>query len=257
MIELTNGKFTSGLLKRFATSKSSRKFIPFYAKKFKINQNEMKRAINEYDTLHELFIRELKPDARIIHSAPYSVVSPVDGIIEDIGKIESTKNITVKGKIYSIEEMLNNNSVLDKYINGLYMIIYLSPSHYHRIHSPISGHVINQWTLGSRSYPVNRLGLKYGKSPLSKNYRVITEVKHDMGHLSIVKVGAMFVNSIETTHEGDELVKGKEMAYFTFGSTVILLFEKDTFLLDPTIKPPYNIKVGEKIGEIIQRNVKV
>lgn len=253
MIELTNGKLTSGLLKRFATSKASRRMIPSYAKKFKINQSEMKKPLNEYGNLHELFIRELKPGARNIHSEPNTVVSPVDGIIEDIGKIESTKNITVKGKVYSIEEMLDNHSILEKYINGLYMIIYLSPSHYHRIHSPISGQVMNQWKLGSKSYPVNQLGLKYGKSPLSKNYRVITEIKHKTGHVSMVKVGAMFVNSIETTHEGDELVKGKEMAYFTFGSTVILLFEKDTFLLAPNIKPPYNIKVGEKIGEITQQ----
>ncbi len=44
------------------------------------------------------------------------------------------------------------------------MILYLSPSHYHRIHSPVTGKVVEQWTLGTKSYPVNKYGLKYGKN---------------------------------------------------------------------------------------------
>ncbi|MDV2887664.1 phosphatidylserine decarboxylase, partial [Alkalihalophilus pseudofirmus] len=107
-------------------------------------------------------------------------------------------------------------------------------SHYHRIHSPVDGTVTKQWTLGRKSYPVNKWGIKYGVRTLAKNYRVITEVKTVTGHVAIVKVGAMFVNSIETTYKGSELVKGKEMAYFTFGSTVVLLFEKGIFQVDQT-----------------------
>jgi phosphatidylserine decarboxylase len=67
--------------------------------------------------------------------------------------------------------------------------------------------------------------------------------------MAIVKVGAMFINSIEITHNGDQLEKGKEMAYFSFGSTVILLFEKGSFQIDSSISTPTEIKVGEKIGE--------
>jgi phosphatidylserine decarboxylase len=70
----------------------------------------------------------------------------------------------------------------------------------------------------------------------------------EFGHVAVVKVGAMFVNSIETTHQGTELEKGEEMAYFSFGSTVVLLFEKGIFRIDSSIQPPYDIKVGQKIG---------
>ena len=54
---------------------------------------------------------------------------------------------------------------------------YLSPADYHRIHSPIDGAVLRQYTLGNTSYPVNRLGLTYGKKPISHNYRQVTELK--------------------------------------------------------------------------------
>lgn len=251
MIELTNGKWTSSLLKSFAQSKLSRNLIPSFSRVYKINEGEMEKSINEYQTLHNFFIRKLKEDARPIDSQEKSVVSPVDAVIEDIGDIESNHTITVKGKVYSILEMLGDKDKIEKYVGGTYMVLYLSPSHYHRIHSPVSGKVIGQRTLGNKSYPVNKLGLRYGKDTLAKNYRVITEVQHEHGHVSIVKVGAMFVNSIETIHEGDQLEKGKEIAYFTFGSTVVLLFEKDTFGLLPDIQTPKDIKVGEAIGTLL------
>jgi phosphatidylserine decarboxylase len=248
MIELTNGKWTSSLLRRFARSHVSRFVVPSFARIYQLNVDEMEKSVPEYPTLHDLFVRTLKNESRVIDRSEDSVVSPVDAVIEDIGPIKETSEILVKGKTYSIEEMLGDQEVLSKYLNGTYMILYLSPSHYHRIHSPVDGTVTKQWTLGAKSYPVNKLGLKYGVRTLAKNYRVITEVKTSFGHVAIVKVGAMFVNSIETTHKGSELEKGGEMAYFSFGSTVVLLFEKNTFQVEASIQTPKDIKVGEKIG---------
>jgi phosphatidylserine decarboxylase len=209
----------------------------------------MDKQLHEFPTLHDLFIRQLKKGARKIDQHSKSVVSPVDAVIEDIGIIKETSEMEVKGKIYSVAEMLGDPLTVQKYLNGTYIILYLSPSHYHRIHSPVAGTVVKQWSLGSKSYPVNKWGLKYGKKTLSKNYRVITEVKTDYGMAAIVKVGAMFVNSIELIHTGEHLKKGEEMAYFSFGSTVILLFEKGIFQINSLINTPLEIKVGEKIGE--------
>ncbi|MEH7887118.1 phosphatidylserine decarboxylase [Bacillus sp. JJ1609] len=250
LIELTNGKWSSDILQRFAKSPSSKRIVSSFAKTYKINQEEMEKPINEYPSLHDFFIRNLKEGARNIDEDPDSVVSPVDAVIEDIGEIEADRTIKVKGKIYSISEMLGNDESMARYEQGTYMVFYLSPSHYHRIHSPLSGVVTNQWTLGMKSYPVNKTGLRYGDFPLSKNYRKITEIRHKEGMAALVKVGAMFVNSIETTHNGEMLDKGEQMAYFTFGSTVVLLFEKNTFSLLPNIVTPYHIKYGERIGTL-------
>ena len=248
MIELTNGRWTSVILRRFARSSVSRLMIPSFTRIYQLNQEEMEKGLSEYPTLHDLFVRTLKKEARKIDKSDDAVVSPVDAVIEDVGSINETSDIVVKGKTYSIEEMLGDSQLLSKYLHGTYMILYLSPSHYHRIHSPVNGIVTKQWTLGSKSYPVNKLGLKYGIRTLAKNYRVITEVKTESGHVAIVKVGAMFVNSIETTHKGSELEKGGEIAYFSFGSTVVLLFEKNIFQIDSNIHTPKEIKVGERIG---------
>ncbi|MDE8562675.1 phosphatidylserine decarboxylase [Anoxybacillus rupiensis] len=248
MIELTNHAVSSKFIAFFTQSRLSAWLIPSYAKIYRINQEEMEKSLNHYKTLQQLFIRKLKEGARPIDEAEDSIISPVDAVIEDIGIISEQKDITVKGKQYSIPEMLGSDALAEKYLNGLFVILYLSPSHYHRIHSPISGVVTRQWSLGAKSYPVNRLGLKYGRRPLSKNYRMITEVNSDGKHVAIVKVGAMFVNSIELTHPHDQLIKGQEMAYFSFGSTVVLLFEKDSVEIDSRMTVPMAIKVGERIG---------
>lgn len=236
------------LLRTFSQSKWSKAIIPTYDRIYKLNWEEVERSREDFSTLHDLFTRTLKEEARTINQDSHTVVSPVDAVYEDFGSIQHDRNIVVKGKVYSIQEMLGDEEVLEKYIGGQYMILYLSPSHYHRIHSPIQGDVVKRWTLGKRSYPVNKLGLKYGKDTLSKNYRVITEMKHDYGYLSVVKVGAMFVNSIEITNEKTSLTKGEEMAYFSFGSTVVLLFEKDTFELNKELQPFAQVKVGEVLG---------
>ncbi|PKR85144.1 phosphatidylserine decarboxylase [Heyndrickxia camelliae] len=250
LIELTNHKFTSALLKKFSQSKISKFLIPSYAKVYNINQEEMLYDIDTYENLHEFFTRKLKPGVRSFVNDEKVITSPVDGVLEDYGIVESDKIITVKGKQYSILEMIGDEHRIKKYIGGKFLILYLSPSHYHRIHSPIDGEIITQYTLGTKSYPVNRYGLKYGKSPLSKNYRVITELKAQGNHLLFVKVGAMFINSIECMATHQNWQKGEEVAYFSFGSTVVLLFEKDTFEIQNHIHIPYDIQVGEPLGHI-------
>ncbi|MED1205055.1 phosphatidylserine decarboxylase [Heyndrickxia acidicola] len=250
LIELTNHKFTSNLLKNFSRSRMSRLFINSYAKAYKINVEEMMDDIQSYQTLHEFFIRRLKSDARVIDPAEETVASPVDGVIEEFGTILPSKEILVKGKLYSIEEMLGDPARMEKYMDGSFVILYLSPSHYHRIHSPLNAHLVDQYVLGNRSYPVNKYGLKYGKSTLSKNYRVVSELKHHSAHIAMVKVGAMFINTIECTYKNENWKKGEEIAYFSFGSTVVLLFEKGTFTLNNKIKTPYHVKMGESIGSM-------
>lgn len=252
LIDLTNSLYISNLIRYYTTSKISKYLIPSYAKTFKINEQEFEQNIKSYRSLHEFFIRTLKKEVRPIDADPASVISPVDGFIEDVGEIVEARNILVKGQVFSIKEMLGNDKVYKKYDGGTYIIIYLSPRDYHRIHSPISGKVIAQWELGGRSYPVNKLGLKYGRKPLSKNYRKISELEVNGKHIAIAKVGAMFINSITLTHKLDILVKGEEIGYFSFGSTVVLLFEKDSFKPIEDLKNQFVI-MGQKIGVFVQK----
>ena len=251
-IELTNKRWSSYLIRKFVQSPFSRPIVSSFIKTYKINVDEIEGQPSDYKTLHDFFIRNLKKGARVIQFNENQAVSPVDGLLASTGVISSDLLINVKGKDYSILDMLGSEEKASIYSGGEFAVFYLSPANYHRIHSPISGTILGRWSLGQHSYPVNELGLRYGKEALSKNYRSITEMQHEQGKVAVVKVGAMFVNSIDYVHERKMWKQGEEVAYFSFGSTVILLFEKNTFRFSQKREVPRNVTVGETIGDFIR-----
>lgn len=252
-IELTNSLPISKILMKFTRSRMSKILIPSYIKMFNVNVKEMEGGVKDFPSLHHFFIRKLQANKRPLHTKKGLITSPVDAVVEQYGEITNAENIIVKGQTYSIKDMLSNEKQVEKYLGGSFIVLYLSPSHYHRIHSPVDGHVINQNVLGNHSYPVNKWGLTFGRSPLSKNYRLVTEIKEpDGNHIAVVKVGAMLINTIELTHPSDHLQKGEELAYFSFGSTVVLLFEKDKVEFADNVKLQQQIKVGQALASKIK-----
>lgn len=252
LIELTNGKYSSFLLKKLVSSPISKNLIGRYSKVYEIDTTEVSSDLESFASLQDFFTRQLKKEARPVNQASNLFVSPVDAKVESFGRIDEEAVFTVKGKPYTIMDLLGNEHVIDKYKNGKYVVFYLSPANYHRIHSPIDGTVIRQYSLGNKSYPVNQLGLTYGKNPISKNYRMVSEVKvDDNKHVTLVKVGAMFVNSITLTNVSTAWKKGEEIGFFGFGSTVVMLFEEDFVTFTENIKKGHNVKMGEPIASML------
>ncbi|WP_203333075.1 phosphatidylserine decarboxylase [Planococcus beigongshangi] len=248
-IELTNGPFTSSLLQRFAKSSGSRSIIPNYIKTYKIDTQDIEDEISSFTTLHDFFIRKLRPESR--PQAPTDIISPVDGKVEIAGNLHADSRFLVKGQEYSLAELLGSDKLAERYSNGKYAVLYLSPADYHRIHSPADGKILRQFVLGKKSYPVNQSGLLYGKAPISGNYRLISELEMEKGRMLMVKVGAMFVNSIELTNTDDTWKKGEEVGYFSFGSTVVLFFEPDCCRFSDNIVAGEPIKVGEALANML------
>ena len=145
--------------------------------------------------------------------------------------------------------------MIERFQDGLFIVLYLSPQDYHRIHSPADGVVTKQYELGGKSTPVNKWGMALGNSPISTNYRIVTELKQDDGmYIALVKVGAMWVNTIQLSHSTAHLKKGEEVGFFNFGSTVVLLFEKRKVSLNERVKRESFIKAGEPLAN--KTNVK-
>lgn len=64
----------------------------------------------------------------------------------------------------------------------------------------------------------------------------------------MIPVGAMNINSIVQTSTSDQLKIGEELGYFSFGSTVILIFEKDAFQPSADLTEGQEVLVGQLIG---------
>jgi phosphatidylserine decarboxylase len=249
MLELTHNKMYSTSLRKFTQLKVSKWIIPSFVRTFSINKEESAIKLEEYSSLSEFFSRKLKEGSRKISTATEEVASPVDGVVKDAGRITEDKQFYVKGKSHSLQTMLGLDSAVQRFRKGDYCVLYLSPKDYHRIHSPCQGNIYRRWALGTYSEPVNAMGLHYGKEPLATNYRLITELTHRDNHVAIVKVGALNVNSVHPSHVGSSVEKGEDMAYFSFGSTVILLFEENSITFNKgVLEGDKEVKQGESIG---------
>jgi len=247
-VELTGNPTVSSLLKSFSQSKISKPFVRPFSSTFKLNEQEMEKSLDNYKSIHDLFTRKLVPSARPISNDDKSIISPVDGVVNALGPIHADQTFYVKQQLYNLKELLGSKEAAKRYEEGYYIVLYLSPSHYHRIHYPVTGQLVKRWALGETSYPVNRLGEKYGERIFSKNYRIISELQTQERTSALIKVGALNINSICLTNANRLFNKGDELGFFSFGSTVILLFEKECKFI-PTVKNGQEIKMGQSIGE--------
>ncbi|WP_195575826.1 archaetidylserine decarboxylase [Paenibacillus sp. 1001270B_150601_E10] len=250
LTELSSRKWVSRLTGRFANSRMSRKLIPTFAKSYGIRIEEAEKHISEYMSLNDFFTRRLKPGARTIADGVDLLVSPVDALITGMGPIEEGLLLNVKGQDYTLKELLHQSPHLQKYKRGYYWVLYLSPTDYHRIHSPVSGQTVESEHVPGKVYPVNDFGLKHMPRVLSRNERLITYIRHAYGEVSVVKVGALNVSSIRYVDDKvmPQYERGEELAYFEFGSTVVLLTENHTFDPRKELHVGDKVKMGEPLG---------
>jgi phosphatidylserine decarboxylase len=249
MTELSSRKSISTLTGTFAKSGMSRRLIPWFAKTYGIRIEDAEKAIHEYRSLNDFFTRKLKPGLRPIDPSASALVSPVDAAITGMGRIEEGAMFNIKGQNYTIAELLNQSPRVVNYENGFYLVLYLSPTDYHRIHAPVTGKIIEKEHIRGKVYPVNDFGLSNMKRVLSRNERLITYIRHEFGELAVVKVGAMNVSSIKYADPlPEELTAGDDLAYFEFGSTVVLLTETGGFDCRQDLQVGSLVKMGEALG---------
>lgn len=255
LTELSSRKSISKMTGRLAKSKISKRWIPHFAKVYKIDVNEAEKNIDDYQSLNAFFTRRLKQGVRTIDARHNSVISPVDALITGMGKITNGMILNIKGQQYTIHEMLQDEQQEHTFSNGQYIVLYLSPTDYHRIHSPITGHIVDKVERKGKYYPVNEFGLVHMKRVLSRNQRVITYIQNEATEVAVVKVGALNVASIQfsDTLISSDVKKGDELAYFEFGSTVVLLFKEDTFQFKEQLKEGQRVKMGQSIGYLKER----
>ncbi|MCF6136141.1 archaetidylserine decarboxylase [Pseudalkalibacillus berkeleyi] len=254
------------LVGSFMKLRISKYAIPLYIRAYNIETATVKRPLKEFKSLNDFFTRHLKSHARPIDSHKESFVSPVDGVISQFGRIEDGQIIQAKGVAYDVEQLLADSDKASLFKYGSYMTIYLSPQDYHRIHVPYDGDITGYSYIPGRLYPVNKLGVSSINGLFTKNERLSTFLDTPYGKMAIVKVGALIVGSVqlaylehvEQRHKGERhkesfetpkfIRKGEEIGHFEFGSTVILLFDKDQVEFIETVQIGESVKMGELIG---------
>jgi phosphatidylserine decarboxylase len=219
-----------------------RVFRTIYGKKYPaLDEAEIEKPLWEYPSLNALFTRGVRPEFRPIPVATDQFLSPCDGRIQDIGRIEDDALMTVKGVEYSVRSLLAQPDC-ERFRGGHFAIIFLLPSDCHRIFSPQEGcleevvHVPGYRLLvhppfQRKEFPVFTL-----------NERVILRFSTALGRCALVLVAGWGVGNItlpldrefrpkrriltRKAYEPATPVKpGDWIATFELGSTAILIAE--------------------------------
>lgn len=245
LIRLSNTRLVNHALIKFTNSRLSRRLIPTYIRTYHIDISEIKESLDSYNSLNAFFIRELRSGARPLDQGVQQIISPVDCVVEVSATLTAGAEFKVKGQTLTLSELLGAEEIADAYRGGHIFVLYLSPADYHRIHAPFDSSLNSQYSLGQSSWPVNADGLRYGTRPLCTNYRIVNQLSNGA---CTVFVGATNVNSIVCT-SSNLWKKGAEVAYFQFGSTVILLFKKAQ--VQPLVASGSRMLMGEAIAEFL------
>ncbi len=242
--------------------------IDWYCNKFSVKKDEMLIPDEGFRTLDKFFTRALKPGVIIPDNSPDAIVSPVDARIDQFGKIETDSIMQAKGLDYTLKDLLPS-SFAENFINGSFITLYLSPGDYHRIHSPVKGIVTGYNYIPGKLFTVQEYMAKGLPGLFSKNERLITYMDSSAGRIAVCKIGAMNVGRIshsfsdvvtnKTFRKKKEILfnkgntspvnAGDELGIFHLGSTVIILFERDSIEFSDFTEGN-TVRVGQRIGHI-------
>jgi phosphatidylserine decarboxylase len=223
-----------------------------------------------FDSLHDCFIRELKPGVRRVDPDPAVMTSPCDAIVNACGRVDGNRLIQAKGIAYTLEELLDDPALAERYRDGCYVTLRLTSSMYHRFHAPHDLRVthvnyISGDTLNTNPSTVKRVDKLYCKNERAVVQTVLAAGDHA---ITLVPVASILVASIRLhfldvplhlAYDGPRSVpcdapfsKGQEMGWFELGSTIIV-FAPRGFTLCDGIEETAVIRMGQPLLRVPPR----
>ena len=243
--------------------------IADFVRRYQVDMMEAAEPnLASYDTFNAFFTRALREGIRPIAASEW--VSPVDGAVSQLGRIESGEIFQAKGHRYTTQALLACEAAeADAFSHGHFATIYLSPKDYHRIHMPCAGTLTRMTYVPGDLFSVSPLTAAHVPGLFARNERVVCWFDTSHGPLVMVLVGATIVGSMATTWHGRvnpprtrdvrtwtygpgevSLDKGAEMGRFMLGSTVVLVWPETPLEFNTTWLPAQPVRLGEAMASV-------
>jgi phosphatidylserine decarboxylase len=220
-----------------------------------------------YPSFNAFFTRALREGVRQADPGGDAILSPADGCISQIGRVEDGRILQAKGRTYSVAELLADGDAAEKYRDGFFATIYLSPRDYHRVHMPLDGELIETVHVPGRLFSVAPGPVAGIPDLFARNERLVCHFEGTRGPFVVAMVGAMLVSGITTVWSGKvvpayaraivrrdwrgrgiRLARFAEMARFEMGSTVIVLAPDAQS--DPQCRSESRVTLGQRLGHL-------
>lgn len=228
LLRIAVSPFVSCIYGKVNSGKASRKKIPEFIESNKIKMEDFEDR--EYISFNDFFTRKLRDGARIPDPGENRLISPADSKLL-IYDIDDKTRIDIKGRSYSMEEIVPGMKDLGEYAGGKCLVYRLCVDDYHRYC------FIDDGTLTKSKFIKGKL---HTVSPLSSAYKIYKENSRVINILSTVhfgevihiEVGALLIGKI-VNRDVKSFKKGEEKGFFEpGGSTIVQLFKKDAVRMD-------------------------
>lgn len=237
--------------------------IRAFIRVYDVDLSEVDVPEGGFETFDDFFTRRLVAGARLVDPDPTALVSPADGRLEDLGPISASGELLVKGRPYTVADLIGDSDEAVSYEGGSYFIVYLSPRDYHRVHAPTCGAVQQVRYIPGSLFPVNAIGTEHIPGLFARNERLaIVQESVVHGKVTTIMVGAIGVGRIGLsfddlqTNRGDtpgvrsyvgaaiERDRGEELGVFHMGSTAIVMTPQRCEL-ETSVSPGARVRMGE------------
>lgn len=227
-----------------------------------LHLHEARKA--RFSSLHDCFIRELKDGARPLDARPEVLISPCDAIVGACGRADGATIIQAKGFDYTLDDLVADSALAERYRNGTYVTLRLTSSMYHRFHAPGDCDVSEVQYISGDTWNVNPIALKRVARLFCKNERAVVPIalRRSAQSVTLVAIGAILVASIRLNflehplnlkYAGPNRIacragfrRGDEMGYFQHGSTIVVLATPGV-VLAPRVREGGRIRMGEAL----------
>lgn len=204
-----------------------------------INEAEAEQPLWAYPSLNALFTRGVKPEFRPIPGDTPQFLSPCDGTVQDLGRLNHDKLLTLKGIEYTLDSLLPQVDT-QPFANGNYAIIFLSPIDCHRVFSPHTGQLEEAIHIPGYRLPVHPPCQRAEYPVYALNERMILRFSTPFGPCLVVMIAGWGVGNISLPAAPDfrphrkalskkvwptplEVKRGDWIATFELGSTAVLI----------------------------------
>ena len=228
-----------------------------------------------FESFNAFFTRALRAEVRPADPDPSALVSPVDGSVSQLGRLNGSWLVQAKGHAYTLESLLGVEGVegswAETFRGGAFATLYLAPFNYHRIHMPLAATLRAAWYLPGQLFSVNATTAASVPGLFARNERLVCVFGAGPLSFALVMVGALFVGSMETVWHGEvtprrprqraelpldgsraslTLARGAEVGRFNMGSTVILLLPPGSAEWRATLAPGSTVRVGAALARL-------
>lgn len=253
--------WVSKLAGAFMDSWLSKIMIPGFVRKNNIDLSCCEKTeIAKYRSFNDFFIRRIKPEMRPVDMEWDALISPCDGRLS-VEAISMASRFQVKGRSYTMEELIQNEELAAQYDGGTLLLFRLTVSDYHRYHYPDSGIKSGNTRVAGVLHTVHPIAAesRWIYSENAREYFVLHSDNFD--DMLMIQVGALLVGRICNQHEEAVVQRGQTAGWFEYGgSTVILCLKQGVAEILPEIqeaarKAEVCVKMGQRIGNYRSRGV--